>query len=59
VVAAEQVLGHTDHGSDLGPDAGAPGGRVVLTGPPASPTEAGASVTGEYLRRVTAEPAAS
>ncbi len=46
----EDVIRAADHVIDLGPGAGAEGGRVVAAGPPAAIAACQASVTGRYLR---------
>lgn len=42
---------HADYVIDLGPEAGAAGGRIVATGTPEDIARAGASITGRYLAR--------
>jgi excinuclease UvrABC ATPase subunit len=44
------VVAHADWVIDLGPGAGARGGRVLYTGPPAGLADCAASVTARYLR---------
>ncbi len=46
----EAVIRACDHVIDLGPGAGADGGRVVAVGPPRAIAHAGASATGRWLR---------
>jgi excinuclease ABC subunit A len=52
------VIKTADHVIDLGPDGGDKGGRVVATGTPEQVAEHTTSYTGQYLRRVLADPRA-
>jgi excinuclease ABC subunit A len=45
------VVAAADHVIDLGPEAGARGGRVVVAGPPEHVAKCAASVTGQFLAR--------
>ncbi|WP_200941592.1 ATP-binding cassette domain-containing protein [Cellulomonas sp. Leaf395] len=45
------VISRADHVLDLGPGAGADGGRVVFAGPPAELVHVADSLTGEHLAR--------
>jgi excinuclease ABC subunit A len=56
----EATIRAADWMIDLGPGAGPEGGRVVASGPPATPIETGESVTTRYLRheeRIAISPA--
>jgi excinuclease ABC A subunit len=53
------VVARADWVIDLGPGAGHDGGRVVFEGPPGDLVLAEGSLTGEHLRRRTAEPLAT
>ncbi len=53
----EAVIRACDHVIDLGPGAGADGGRVVAAGPPRAIAHAGASTTGRWLRHDAPRPA--
>ncbi len=44
------VIKCADHIIDLGPDGGAAGGRVVVTGTPEQVAECAASYTGHFLK---------
>ena len=52
------VIKTADHVIDLGPEGGDKGGRVVATGTPEQVAEHATSYTGQYLRRVLADPRA-
>jgi len=47
----QAVMAHADHLLDLGPGAGADGGRVVFQGSPAELVEDASTLTGEHLRQ--------
>ena len=51
-----QVVAGSDWVIDLGPGAGAEGGRIVAAGPPASLARAGTSRTAPYLARFLQQP---
>ena len=53
------VVGRADWVIDLGPGAGHDGGTVIFQGPPAELVRADSSLTGQFLRRRLAEPAAA
>jgi len=53
-----EVIARADWVIDLGPGAGRDGGRVVFQGTPASLIDADGSLTGEFLRKRLAAPAA-
>jgi excinuclease ABC subunit A len=52
------VIKTADYVIDLGPDGGDKGGRVVATGTPEQVADHTTSYTGQYLRRVLADPRA-
>ncbi|AXK44488.1 ATP-binding cassette domain-containing protein [Brachybacterium saurashtrense] len=47
----QAVMAHADHLIDLGPGAGAVGGRIVFQGTPAQLVADGSTLTGEHLRQ--------
>ena len=47
-----EVIRHADYVIDLGPEGGASGGRVVVTGTPEEVAACGASYTGRHLREL-------
>src|SRR5690625_700695 len=47
----QAVMAHADHLIDLGPGAGADGGRIVFEGAPAELVAAASTLTGEHLER--------
>jgi excinuclease ABC subunit A len=51
------VIKSADHVIDMGPEAGAAGGRVVVAGTPEAVAAAPESHTGRYLRAALAPPA--
>jgi excinuclease UvrABC ATPase subunit len=46
----QAVMAHADHIIDIGPGAGADGGRVVFTGTPAELVAAASTLTGQHLK---------
>ena len=44
-----QILSHADHIVEMGPGAGADGGRIVATGTPEAVAANKESITGQYL----------
>ena len=47
----QAVMAHADHLIDLGPGAGADGGRIVFEGSPAELVADGTTLTGKHLKQ--------